>query len=88
MVDIGIREQPRLHFARVQALQQAVQLGIRFQDFVEGQSVVDLVVELKRVDLVVTSEALNGESIFLVVLLMKHMRIFLVEDKVFDEEFV
>ena len=57
MRNICIGEQPQFDFRLVDILEEFPQLGIRGNQSVEGKSVVDFLVVVKRVDFVVEDEA-------------------------------
>lgn len=88
MIDIGVGEQPRLYLRGVQALQKLPQLRIRLQNMIQRESIVDFIVELKRVDLVMARQAFNGQPVLFVIFLVEHKRIFRIEVEVLDEELI
>lgn len=86
MINVCIGEKPHLHFALVDSLEQLSQFGIWLEDIIQGQGIVDFAIKREGINLVVTCESLNGETVFFVVLLLEHVGVFMVEGEVFCEE--
>lgn len=71
MSNVGVCEKPYCGFASVNVLEQLAQLGVGLDDVLEGQSVINLGVVVEGVDLVVTNESFDGQTVVSVVLLVK-----------------
>lgn len=63
MRDIRIGEQPQFDFRTVDILEEFAQLGIRGDQGVEGEGVVDFFVVVHRIDFVVQDEAGQGQAV-------------------------
>lgn len=71
MRDVGIGEQPHLHLGLVEGFQNRPRLGVGPQEFVQGEGIVNLTVEVQRINLVVSRQSFDREAIIFVVLLVK-----------------
>lgn len=71
VVDVGIGEKPHLALGSVNLLEKLAQLWVWLKNFLERKSIIDLAVVLQWVNLVVTDESFDGETVILVVLLVQ-----------------
>lgn len=72
---VGVGEQPQPDLAPVNILEELAQLGIRLDDGLQRQSVVHLGVVVHGVNLVVTHETLDRETVVCVVLAVQPHRL-------------
>lgn len=82
MVHIRICEEPSLDFGLVKVLEHLPQLRVGLDDALQRQCIVHFRIILERVNLVVSHEALNGQPVVLIVLLMESDSLFLAYPKV------
>lgn len=85
VVDVRVGEEPRLDLGSVNVRQQLSKLGVRGDDTVQGERIIDLAVEIEGIDLVVEDETGNGQAIVFVVSQMEFICLIIWQGEVGDE---
>lgn len=85
VVDVGIGEEPHLAFGSVNLLKKLAQLWVWLKNVLERKGIVDLAVVLQWINLVVTDESFDGETVVLVVLLVQAEGFRLIKAQVLHE---
>lgn len=85
VVDVGIGEEPHLALGSVDLLKKLSQHWVWLKNVLEWKSIVDLAVVLQWVNLVVTYESFDGETVVLVVFLVQAEGLRLVKVQVLHE---
>ena len=74
--NVGIRKEPKLHSTGVDVFDKVTKLGVRRQNALKGQSVVNQSVVLERIYFVVANKSFDSQTVILVVAGVQVVRFF------------